>query len=92
MNLKTEITALVEAVRSVGAHVRDTGATQYGAALHQAEQVLDMADQALTPPTDPTPDMLAAGLVAIGNLPPDTPAAGVVEAIARAVLGAGQGA
>ena len=90
--LKTELAALLEAVQSVAPHVRDTGTTQYGAALRQAEAVMTLADQALTPPTEPTPAMQTAALTALANLPADTTAAVVVETLLRAALQAGQGA
>ncbi|WP_423197152.1 hypothetical protein DFLDMN_000729 [Cupriavidus sp. H19C3] len=90
--IKTELAALLAEVQSVGPHVSDTGATQYGAALHQAEMVFAMAEQALSPPTEPTTEMMAAGVTAIANLPPDTTATVAVETIIRAALQAGQGA
>lgn len=86
MSIKTEMTALVEAVASLAPHVRDTGTTQYGAALHQAEMVLGMADAELSPPAAPTDAMTTAALNALANLPPDTAVAVVVDTILRAAL------
>ncbi|WP_404993326.1 hypothetical protein [Cupriavidus pauculus] len=90
--IKTELGALLDAVESLAPHVRDTGTTQYGAARHQAEMVLGMADEQLSPPTAPTESMRNAALNALANLPADTTAAGVVDAVLSAALQAGQGA
>lgn len=90
MSIKTELMSLVEAVVSLAPHVRDTGTTQYGAALHQAQAVLEMADAELSPPTVPTDAMQAAALNAAANMPPDTAVAVVVDAILRAALQAVQ--
>lgn len=92
MSMKTELQALLSAVDSLRPHVRDTGDTVYGAALHQAEMVLAMAEEQLSPPTAPTEAMAAAGVTAMANMPPDTTAAAVVDGILRAALQAGQGA
>lgn len=92
MTIKTELQALVSAVDSLRPHVRDTGTTNYGAACHQAEMVLAMADAELSPPTEPTEAMQAAGVTALANMPPDTTAADMVAGILRAALQAGQGA
>ncbi|MNY82460.1 hypothetical protein D3C86_2245700 [compost metagenome] len=54
--------------------------------------VNDMADAALSPPTEPSEAMQTAALTALANLPPDTTAAVVVETLLRAALQAGQGA
>ncbi|MGY2488526.1 hypothetical protein [Cupriavidus sp. CP313] len=92
MNMNAELTALVEGIDSLRLHVRDTGDTIYGAVRHQAEMVLGMADAQLSPPTEPTDAMKAAGVTALANLPPDTTAAAMVDAILGAALVAGQGA
>ncbi|WP_427306592.1 hypothetical protein [Cupriavidus sp. H39] len=92
MTIKTELQALLSAVESLKPHVRDTGDTAYGAAHHQAEMVLGMADAQLSPPTEPTEAMKTAGINALANLPADTTAAGVVDAVLSAALLAGQGA
>jgi hypothetical protein len=88
MYIKTELQALLDQVDSLAPHVRDTGDTAYGAARHQAEMVLGMADQALTPPKVPTGAMLMAGDTAMANLPADTAPHDVVTAILTAGLGA----
>ncbi|KDP85619.1 hypothetical protein CF70_013055 [Cupriavidus sp. SK-3] len=90
--IKTELQALLDAVISLKPHVRDTGDTAYGAARHQADMVLTMADQQLAPPTVPTEAMLAAGVTAMANMPANTTAADVVAGVLRAGLEAGQGA
>lgn len=90
MTILTEMQALLAAVESVKPHVRDTGDTAYAAAHHQAEMVLGMADAQLSPPTEPTEAMKAAGVTALANLPPDTTAAALVDAVLRAALLAGQ--
>ncbi|MDT4862282.1 hypothetical protein FQZ97_969250 [compost metagenome] len=92
MSLKTELHSLLASIDSLKPHVRDTGEVQYYAALHQAEVLVDTANEALTPPTEPTEAMQAAGVTALANLPPDTTAAAMVDAILRAALLAGQGA
>ena len=92
MTILTEMQALLDAVSSLKPHVRDTGDTIYGAALHQATQVLGMADAQLSPPTEPTEAMKTAGVTALAILPPDTTAATMVDAILSAALAAWQGA
>lgn len=92
MSMKTELQALLGQVDSLRAHVRDTGEVVYFAALHQAEMVLAMAEEQLSPPTVPSEAMAAAGVTALANMPPDTTAAAMVDGILRAALQAGQGA
>lgn len=86
--IKIELAALLDAVDSLATHVRDTGDTAYGAARHQAEMVLGMADEALTPPKVPTTAMLDAAVIASANLPAGTAPADAVAAILTAALGA----
>lgn len=88
MTIRTELQALLAAVDSLKPHVRDTGDTAYGAAIHQAEMVLTMADDALTPPKVPTAAMQQAGEIAAANLPADTTTEAAVAAILNAALGA----
>ncbi|CAJ96114.1 hypothetical protein CMPELA_25750 [Cupriavidus necator] len=92
MTILTEMQALLAAVESLKPHVRDTGDTAYGAAHHQAEMVLGMADAQLSPPTAPTEAMQAAGVTALANMPANTTAADMVAGILNAALLAGQGA
>ncbi|NOV27665.1 hypothetical protein E5S69_29715 [Cupriavidus necator] len=89
MSILTEMQALLAAVESIKPHVRDTGDTAYAAAHHQAEMVMGMADAQLSPPTEPTEAMQTAAINALANLPADTTAAGVVDAVLRAALLAG---
>lgn len=86
--IKIELVALLGLVESIKPHVRDTGDTAYGAAHHQAETVLTMADEALSPPKVPTDAMKAAGAIAAANLPADTTTEAAVDAILTAALGA----
>ncbi|SOZ07281.1 conserved hypothetical protein [Cupriavidus taiwanensis] len=85
--IKTELAALADGIESLRAHVRDTGETTYGAVRHQAEMVLAMAEDALSPPRVPTAAMLTAGENAAANLPADTTTEAAVAAILTAALG-----
>lgn len=86
--IKTELTALADGIDSLKPHVRDTGDTAFGAVQHQAEMVLAMAGEALTPPKVPTAAMQQAGENAAANLPADTTTEAAVTAILTATLGA----
>lgn len=86
--LRTELQALLDQVDSLAPHVRDTGDTAYGAARHQAEMVLGMADEAMTPPKVPTEAMTQAAAVAAANLSVDHTQAEAIAAILTAALGA----
>ncbi|MFJ4294209.1 hypothetical protein ACIP1U_31270 [Cupriavidus sp. NPDC089707] len=88
MSILTEMQSLMAAVESLKPHVRDTGDTTYGVVLHQAGMVMGMADAALSPPTEPTAAMQAAGEIAAANLPADTTTEAAVAAILNAALGA----
>ncbi|WP_354682643.1 hypothetical protein [Cupriavidus necator] len=90
MSIKAELLALVDQIENLGPHVRDTGEVTYFAARHQVGAVLEMAEAELSPPTEPTEAMTTAGINAFANLPADTTAAGVIDAVLRAALQAGQ--
>ncbi|MBY4945089.1 hypothetical protein K6V92_00425 [Cupriavidus respiraculi] len=92
MSIKTEMAALVADLQGLRPHVRDTGEPKYFAIVHQATGLAERVADDLTPPTEPTDAMQAAGVTAMANLPPDTTAAGVVDAVLRAALLTVQGA